>query len=453
MTDNTATNGKAQNAENGGTTSTSFVGRRRFLQAAGATAGMSALAGCVPGGGDDGGSGGPITIGHLAPLENPLGVGSRRTANMAVDQLSENGGIMDEEVDIVHADTRGDPGTADTEVQRLVTQDNVDVIIGTFVSEVTQAILPYVANENIPFIVTGSAAPSTVTEYIGQDYDQYRNFFRTGPINSDFQAEGMVNYANHLNELHGWDTFALLADNAAWCEPFVNYLPDAFDEEGFDLVHQERLNISIDDFSPVINDVVDSGADAVFRFFAHIDASAFLVERAQRELTFGVEGIHVTGMHPAYAQLTEGAATYETTSQSGAGGTTAITENTIPFVESYRERFANSDPPVGHPMYMGFNTYDAVNVYAEAVERGGTWNYGSDLDSIVDAMLATDHTGVAGNIQLYGEDADYPHDAVETRNDQGVISNFPITQWQPEGDLECVYPEQHATADHMPTVW
>ncbi|WP_248515483.1 ABC transporter substrate-binding protein [Salinarchaeum laminariae] len=415
---------------------------------------MSTLAGCVPGGGGGGGDAeGPITIGHLAPLQNPLGVGSKRTANMAVDQISENGGIMDEEVDVIHADTEGNPGTAESEAERLVIEEEVDVMVGTFVSEVTQAIMDFVAQEGVPLIVTGSAAPSTVTEFIGDDYDQYKNFFRTGPINSNFQAEAMVNYVNHLNELHGWDSFALLADDAAWCQPFVDTLPGALDEEGYDLALNQSLNINIDDFSPVINDVVESDADAVIRFFAHINASPFLVERAQRELTFGIEGIHVTGMHPAYAQLTEGAATYETTSQSGGGGTTDITEETLPFVEAYRERFADSDPPVGHPMYMGFNTYDAINVYKEAVERGGTWDYANDLDGIVEAMLETDHTGVAGQIQLYGQDAEYPHDAMETRDDEGTISNFPITQWQPQGALECVYPEQHATAEHMEPTW
>jgi len=442
-----------QNAD-GNTTGSGYVRRRHFLQTAGAAAVTSTLAGCIPGGGDGGDNlEGPIRIGHLAPLQNPLGIGSRRTATMAVDQLSENGGIMDEEVEVVHADTGGNPGTAQTEAERLVAEEEVDVIVGTFVSEVTQAIMDYVAQEGVPLIVTGSSAPSTVTDFIGQDYERYKNFFRTGPINSTFQAEAMVDYVNHLNELHGWSSFAVVADDAAWVEPHLNVLPGALEEEGYDLVMEQSLNINIDDFSPVINDVVESDADAMIRFFAHINAAPLLVERAQRELTFGIEGIHVTGMHPAFAQLTEGAATYETTSQSGGGGTTGITENTVPFVESYRERYADSDPPVGHPMYMGFNTYDAINVYAEAVERGGTWDYGNDLDGIVDAMLATDHTGVAGQIQLYGPDAEYPHDAVETRDDEGTISNFPITQWQPQGALECVYPEQHATAEHMVPRW
>jgi len=431
---------------------TNTVDRRRFLKVAGGGAVAAGLTGCT----GDGGGGppeGPITIGHLAPLENPLGVGSERSGQMAVDALNDDGGIMDEDVEFVSADTRGRPSQAQNEAERLIQQEEVDALVGTFVSEVTQGILDMVAEFDVPFVVTGSAAPSTVTDFIGQDYERYKNFFRTGPINSNFQAEAMSDYADFLSDAHGWNSFAFLADNAAWTQPFSTILPGALEDKGYDVVHEARLSIDIDDFSPVLDDVDESGADSIIRFFAHINGAPMLGEWHQLEYEFGVEGIHVTGMHPLFHQLSEGAATYETTSQSGAGGTAAITENTMDFVESYRERHADDDPPLQHPMYMGFNTYDGVNVYAEAVERASTWDYENALDDVVNAMLRTDHTGVAGQISLYGEDAEYPHDVQETRDDQGVIVNFPVTQWQPEGALECVYPDQFATADHMAPHW
>jgi branched-chain amino acid transport system substrate-binding protein len=431
--------------------------RRRFLQAAGATATMSAFAGCLPGDSDSGDAPeGPLNVVHLAPLSIFLGVGSQRCANMAVEDINENGGIQGDDVEIEHVDTANDPATAQEEVQRVLTEGNVDLFVGTYVSEVTQAIMDDIADENIPFIVTGSAAPSTVTDFIGSNYDQYKNFFRTGPINSNFQAEAMVSYANHLRELHGWESFAILGDDAAWNNPFMNTLPGALEEEGFDVAFEEALNINTEDFSPVINNILDADVDGIFRFWAHINGSAFLVERAQRQLEFGVEGIHVTGMHPSYIQLTEGAAMYETTSQSGGGGVAPITEKTQPFAQRYAERYADSDPPVRHPAYMGFNTFDALHFYKAATDEAGTWDYVNDLDSIVDGMTSISHTGVVGEIDLFGADGEYPHDAKPARDDEGTITNFPITQWQPGQDgpsLELVYPEQNATAEHMPPVW
>lgn len=429
------------------------AGRRRFLAAVGAGATAATLGGCLSSI-DVGGKGesGPIRIGHLAPLENAQGVGSERSARLAIDQLNEDGGILDREIEVVSADTRADPSTTQSETERLIQREEVDVLVGTFSSEATQAILDMVAEFDVPFLITGSAAPSTMTEFIGQDYDRYRNTFRVGPVNSDFQAEAMADYAEYLSDLHGWNAFAFLADNAAWTEPFSNFLPGELESRGFDVVHEDRLSVEIDDFGPVIGDLVEADPDAIFRFFAHINGGPMLGAWHQQELEFGIEGIHVASMLPAFHELTEGAATYETTSQTGAAGVTDITEKTIPFVEDYQEAYADEGQP-SLPMYMGFNTYDAVYVYRDAVERAGTANYGSDLDAIVDAMLATDYTGVAGTIEFYGPDDEYPHDLRETRGEDGRISNFPITQWLPEGDISCVYPEQHRTADHVAPHW
>lgn len=425
--------------------------RRTFVAASGTAAVVPTVAGCLDLGSasDDG----ALTIGHLAPLEIGQGIGSDRSAELAVDQLNDDGGIMDREVEVVSANTRGLPEPAQNEASRLVQEDDVDVIIGTFSSEATQGILDMIAEFDVPFIITGSAAPSSITEFIGQDYDHYKNTFRTGPINSNFQAEAMADYAEYLADQHGWTTYGFLADNAAWTEPFSNNLPDELESRGFDVVHEDRLSIEIDDFTPVMDDLAEADPDAVFRFFAHIIGGAMLGQWHQRQLPFGIEGIHVASMTPDFYELSEGAATYETTSQSGAAGTTDITEKTIPFVEDYQEFTADDEEAPALPMYMGFNTYDAVNIYKEAVERAGTADYENDLDDIVDAMLETDHTGTAGEISIYGPDAEYPHDAVETRDDDETIQNFPITQWQPEGELECVYPEIYRTADHVAPHW
>jgi len=50
-------------------------------------------------------------------------------------------------------------------------------------------------------------------------------------------------------------------------------------------------------------------------------------------------------------------------------------------------------------------------------------------------MHSVEYTGAAAEISLYGEDSDYPNDAKETRTD-GKISNYPVTQWQPNEDDE-----------------
>lgn len=431
-------------------TNTRGVRRRSFLATAGTGAAAVALAGCLDGGGA---SADGLTIGHVAPMESPLGIGSLRSANLAAASVNDADGVAGGEVEIVDRSTQGAASEAQSVAEELIQQEEVDVLVGTFASEVALSLIDLTSETGVPFLTTGPASPQITRDHAGEDYETYKNVFRVGPINSDFQAEAMTGYCGTLQEAHGWDNVAFLRDNAAWTTPFEELLPGYLDEAGIDIVYESALSIESPDLSSVMNEVAETDADYILRFFAHIDGSPMLANWHEGQYDFGIEGIHVTGMFPSYFQASQGVALYETTSQSGAAGVTEITEKTVPFVEAYREQFGDADaPPYRAPMYMGFNTYDAVEIASNVVDETGEAPR-SNLDGFVDAMLDVSHTGVAGQLEFYGPDADYPHDVRESRNDAGVIENFPVTQWQEGGELECVYPETYSTASHVQPEW
>lgn len=428
------------------------VGRRTFLGAAGAGAVTTALAGCLGGvSGDD--DDGVFTIGHLAPTGMSMGLGSERSAKIAVDEI---GSVRDQEIDLINENTERDVSTTSEIVEQFIAKDNVDLIVGTFSSEVTQGITDTIADSDVPFLITGSADSSTLTETTGQNYEEYKNIFRTGPINSELQAEAMVDYAEYLSDTHGWNSFAHLPEEAAWTEPFRELLPGYLEDRGLDVVYDDTVSLSTDNYTPILDDIEAAGADAVIRFFAAGGRGKLLKPWIQNEYPFAVEGTHVASMSPEFWQQSSGACVYETTSQSGGGGVGELTGKTMDFVEKYEEEYAGEgQEPPSKPMYMGFNTYDAIHFYSEVAEEAGTVNYNDNLDDIVEAMHSVEYTGAAAEISLYGEDSKYPNDAKESRTD-GKISNFPVTQWQPTengGEHEIVYPPANETADHMMPHW
>lgn len=428
--------------------------RRTFLGATGTAALTTTLAGCIGGVGRDDDV---FRIGHLAPTQQEMGIGAERGAELAADELDADGGVLDRDVELLSEDTGGDPTDGERVAETLVQEEQVDLLAGTFVSEVTQGILDFVAEIDVPFIVTGSADPDTITENHGEEYDRYRNVFRTGPINSDLQAEGIASYASHLHDEYGWENISILADDAAWTTSFTDVLPDELEaDDELSVVHEDQMSIGTDDFSTFLDDAESADADVVLRFIAHGGAAAFTSTWAQNEYPFALEGISVPGMSPEFWEATEGDCLYETTAQSGAGGVAELTDRTAAFVDDYEDTYADEGPP-SKPMYMGFNSYDAIHFYANAVEEAGTIDFESDLDAIVDAMLELEYTGAAGEISLYGPDSEYPHDLQETRTDDGIVSNFPVTQWQPDGDddgvVEAVFPEPNATASHVAPDW
>ncbi|MDS0473950.1 ABC transporter substrate-binding protein [Natrinema sp. 1APR25-10V2] len=430
------------------------VGRRTFIGTAGAGAVTTAFAGCL-GGVDGGGSDdGTFKIGHLAPTGMAMGRGSKRSAEIAVNELEENDGMQGQEIELIDENTELTVSTTKPIVERMVNKDNVDLIVGTFSSEVTQGIIDTVADANVPFIITGSADSSTLLDTVKQDYERYKNVFRTGPINSELQAEAIADYAEFLNELHGWTDFAHLPEKAAWTKPFRDLLPGYLEDRGLNVVYDESPSVDTSNFTPFLDDIESAGADAVIRFFATGGRGQLLKDWAGN-YPFALEGVHVASMSPQFWSQTNGGCIYETTSQSGGGGVAPLTDKTMDFVNKYEEEYADGKPP-SKPMYMGFNTYDALHFYDKATEEAGTTNYADNLQDIVDAMLSVEHTGAAAEISLYGKDSDYPNDVKETRNDEDKV-NYPITQWQPDGEgsgqHQVVYPEADATNDHTKPSW
>lgn len=417
------------------------IGRRGFLGTVGT--GAAALAGCLGGGDDD-----VVRIGHLAPRELDMGIGATRSAEMAVEEVNDDGGIMDRDVELIAEDSAGVPSEASTKAQEMVQQEDIDVMIGTFVSEVALGIIDFLADQQVPFIVSGSASPEITRDHAGQDYEQYRNVFRVNSINTDFQAEALADYAEFLADEHGWNSFAVTPENAAWTQPFSEILPAQLEERGLEVALDARIARDTDDFTPVLDQVEASGADVMLKTFAHIPGPGMLSTWRQNEYPFAQEGINVASMSPQFWDDTGGGCLYETTAESGAGGTAAVTEKTIPFTEDYQERY--EDRPTA-PMYMGFGSYDAVHIYREAVERAGAADYAEDPDAFVDAMLETDHVGTAGRIQFFGSDHEFPHDVKPGLD----FAPFPVQQWQESGDGEkvCTFPREIATDDHVMPEW
>ena len=81
-----------------------------------------------------------------------LGLPEKNTAEMLVDELNAKGGINGEQVKMFLYDTEADPTKANNAVKKLISKDNVDVIIGPTTSGVSMAIIPAVEKAEVPLI-------------------------------------------------------------------------------------------------------------------------------------------------------------------------------------------------------------------------------------------------------------------------------------------------------------
>nr|MBI3612315.1 amino acid ABC transporter substrate-binding protein [Nitrospirota bacterium] len=149
----------------------SQISRRRFLQASVLTAGALALGdlarealGLV---GDrslayaaDGAkTAEPIKVGILDPLSSPYKTSSIHDvhgATVAMDLYNKRGGVLGRQVAILEADTASNVDAALKAATKLIKEDRVDFLMGTFTGECALAVSELAKKENKLFMVTGA---------------------------------------------------------------------------------------------------------------------------------------------------------------------------------------------------------------------------------------------------------------------------------------------------------
>nr|WP_272213040.1 ABC transporter substrate-binding protein [Marinicella sp. W31]MDC2878980.1 ABC transporter substrate-binding protein [Marinicella sp. W31] len=123
----------------------------RKLLASGALSALGVVAGTLPATAAD-----PVKVGYIIPLSGgaaaSIGQEMSRATHMAVEQINAAGGIASLDgapIELLEVDSRGDPKVALTEAERLITVEDVSVMIGAFQSSVT--FLPQQLPKNTAF--------------------------------------------------------------------------------------------------------------------------------------------------------------------------------------------------------------------------------------------------------------------------------------------------------------
>jgi branched-chain amino acid transport system substrate-binding protein len=102
----------------------------------------------------------PIRIGSFLSVTGGasfLGDPELKTLEMYIEKVNAEGGVLGRKLELIHYDVGDDVTKARTAVKRLITNDNVDIIIGGSSTGTTMAVVPLVEKEEVPFISLAGA--------------------------------------------------------------------------------------------------------------------------------------------------------------------------------------------------------------------------------------------------------------------------------------------------------
>jgi ABC-type branched-subunit amino acid transport system substrate-binding protein len=217
------------------------------------------MAGC---GDDGGGDDGPVRVAMLAPSTGPLmGVGQsfERVAQVAVDNINEQGGIDGRDLELVIEDTMADPDEAAMILDRLV-DEGVVAAVGPATSGEVDMAWPVAAEREISIISPSSTAPFLSRTDIDDDGYMFRNV-------PDDEKQGLA-IAYYLYTVSGVTSAAVLFEGT----DYGRGLKDAFK------VAFENLGGTVSDeveFTQGLADV--AAADAVIADLASVDPDPTMV--------------------------------------------------------------------------------------------------------------------------------------------------------------------------------
>lgn len=218
--------------------------RRSLLQGVGA-AGVALTAGCLGGNGDEDDD--VITIGSLQPLSGPFtpwGNAHQAGLEFAVNEINENGGVLDQELRIVETDTESDAGEADTIFRRYVEEENAVAMTGPVSSDVGIRTGQTAEQMEVPLVLHMAGSHRIHTK-------SSRYTFRMGslPAPMDLQPQA------ELIEAEGYETVGAVNADYEWGNTVEEQIGDLFPEN----VDLETAMTPQDesDFAPFLRDFPD----------------------------------------------------------------------------------------------------------------------------------------------------------------------------------------------------
>ena len=115
-------------------------------------------------------AGEPIKIGIIAESSTLPGAAIPKGAQMAADAINAAGGVGGRPIQLIVYDDHVSAVDGVRAFQRLVQQDKVAAVIGSFISEVALAIEPWSARLKAIYITPG-AASNDISKRVHDDYD------------------------------------------------------------------------------------------------------------------------------------------------------------------------------------------------------------------------------------------------------------------------------------------
>ena len=360
---------------------------------------------------------GSIKIGVMLPLTGRLesfGQIQHKAVQMAAAEINAGGGINGKTIELIEADTRGNPDEGRRAIEKLIRQDKVLVIGGGYSSTVTWAAISIAQTHKIPFLIN-SAAADKITE---QDWEYIFRLNQPVSERLDAAAAFISSVATDIRTVA--IVHAMSLKRAADARRFFNMA----EGKGIKPVIREGFETGAADFRPMLKRVKAKNPDLIYAAADSAKSAALLV-RQSRDLKLKPK-LFIGGG--------DGFVRSDFVTDAGQASDhivcTPIWTPGVPHrgAAAFDEKFiARYKSP---PEHFGAEAYAGITVIADALKR----TKATAPENIRDALAKTSLITVLGPVKFI---------SYNNKSRQNKLPAF-LAQWL-NGQLQVVWPSKMAT--------
>jgi branched-chain amino acid transport system substrate-binding protein len=338
-----------------------------------------------------------IKIGVVAPLTggaSKTGLDMWQAAELAKDEINAQGGVnvngVPMQIKLIQGDTGTSPETGVKVVTKLITEDEVDLLIGGFSSGITYADSVVAAEHKVPFIITGASSPIITHR---TDIDTSYFFHQCQCPTTDDYGESTILFVDEVVKPEIYERFnfaedrplrlAVLYQDSAYGSGVYDGITKTIEKNdlNMEVVKAEKFKMSETDFRTVLTVIKAANPDVVYPA-AFVNEQTVIVTQGRRDV--GLDTIYLSvecNDDPDYYTGVERWGEYSI-QESRFSPYTIPAGDIHDAVVQYKEDFEAKWGVA--PSMMGASTYEGVYIAAEAIKNAGT----VDKEKVREALVA-----------------------------------------------------------------
>lgn len=203
--------------------------------------------------------GDPITIGASLPLTGRFsepGTAAMQGYEVWAAMVNEGCGILGRPVELTIVDNASDQDTAVADYEKLITVDEVDLVVGPFSSFLVIPTSEVAARYGYAFVEPAGGSPEVFSRGL-------TNIFFAQPAPGSWQADPLAEYILGLDEDVRPKTFAVVSQDDPFTLGVMERAKQFLTEGGLELVFDEIYAPETTDFSAIAIQVADLDPDLI----------------------------------------------------------------------------------------------------------------------------------------------------------------------------------------------